>query len=106
MDIRHHRRAGLRVLVAVTGLAYIGSLQSDSYRCGSKLVRTGDTSGRVLQICGAPKHKDRGRQEIRIKGKPRDVAVERWYYQKGSQRLGRVVLLYRGKVVAIETQGR
>lgn len=106
MESRLQFIAGLPALFAVAGLAFISPLQSDSYRCGSKLVRSGDSAGRVLQICGEPKHKDRGRHEIRVKGKTKDVAVERWYYRKGSQSLGRVVLLHRGKVVAIETQGR
>jgi hypothetical protein len=105
-----NRRIGFKSsvpgLVATGFLVFVGSLQSDSYRCGSKLVRTGDHSGTVLKICGVPRHKDRGREVVKVEGRQKEVSVERWYYQKSANSLERIVLIHRGKVVAIETGGR
>jgi hypothetical protein len=96
-----------RVLIWAIFLVLVAKdIFADSYRCGSKLIRTGDTSGDLLRICGEPRHKDRGHEKIRIEGVNRKMPVERWYYKKSSRSLERVVLVYRGRVVAIDTGGR
>jgi hypothetical protein len=78
----------------------------DSYRCGRKLIRTGDSSGELLRICGEPRFKDRGVERVRIGGKSEQKRVERWYYRKSSRSLDRVFLIHGGKIVAIEVERR
>ena len=80
--------------------------EADSYRCGRKIVRSGDPVSRLLEVCGKPRRKDSGSETIEVSGVPRKVKVQRWYYKQGSRRLERVVLVYRGKVAAIEVGGR
>jgi hypothetical protein len=80
--------------------------EADSYRCGRKLIRTGDSAADVLRICGEPKHKDRGKQLLRLQGTLQNISVERWYYKKSRRSLEHAVLLHRGRVVAIEAGGR
>ena len=80
--------------------------EADSYRCGRKIVRSGDPVSRLLELCGKPKRKDSGSETIEVSGVPRKVRVQRWYYKQGSRRLERVVLVYRGTVAAIEVGGR
>jgi hypothetical protein len=79
-----------------------GFLLADSYRCGRKLVRTGDTRQALLRICGQPDHKDRGQEQVRIDGRSTKAPVERWYYQKSKRSLQRMVVLHKGRVVSIE----
>lgn len=79
---------------------------ADSYRCGRQLIRTGDTAADVLRACGEPGYKDRGKQALRNKGTTQSLNVERWYYKKSSRSLEHIVLLHRGRVVAIEVGGR
>ena len=79
---------------------------SDSFRCGSKVIRTGDTPGEVMDRCGAPLHKDRGYGDVYVDSSRQSVRVERWYYKNSKRSLGRTVLIYKGKVVGIETGGR
>ncbi|MBT8059277.1 MAG: DUF2845 domain-containing protein [Gammaproteobacteria bacterium] len=78
----------------------------DSYRCGRKLIRTGDSTGDLLRICGEPRFRDRGVERVRIGGKSEQKRVERWYYRKSPRSLDRVVLIHGGKVVAIEIERR
>lgn len=95
------------VLIGAILLAFVTKdIFADSYRCGRKLIRTGDTSGDLLRICGEPRHKDRGHENIKVEGVNRKMPVERWYYKKSSRSLERIVLVYRGRVVAIDTGGR
>ena len=79
---------------------------ADSYRCGRKLIHTGDSTADVLRVCGEPLAKDRGQADVRIDGVTRNVTVQRWHYKQSARSLGRVVLLHRGRVVAIEMGSR
>ena len=79
---------------------------ADSYRCGRKLIRTGDTSADVLRVCGQPEARDRGRAEVRVDGVAKRVPVERWHYKQGTRSLSRIVNIHRGRVVSIEVGSR
>jgi hypothetical protein len=92
--------------IACLWLVSQADLFADSYRCGRKLIRSGDTSGTVQRVCGEPLYKDRGSESVTIDGLSKTVPVERWYYKKSARSLERIVLLYRGRVVEIEVGGR
>ena len=84
----------------------IPETSADSYRCGRKLVTTGDSRSDLLRICGEPVYRDKGYENITIEGVPGRVHVERWYYRKSKRSLERKVLLYRGEVTGIEVSDR
>jgi hypothetical protein len=79
---------------------------ADSYRCGRKLIRTGDTAADVLRVCGEPRYKDRGKESLRLDGATQQLSVERWYYKRSRRSLEHIVLLHRGRVVAVEVGSR
>jgi len=79
---------------------------ADSYRCGRKLIRTGDTAADVLRVCGEPRYKDRGKESLRMDGGTQQLSVERWYYKRSRRSLEHIVLLHRGRVVAVEVGSR
>jgi hypothetical protein len=88
-------------------LAVYGSeLSADSFRCGRKLIKTGDSTSDLIRVCGEPRHKDRGEEKIKVKGVVKNTSVQRWYYKKSSRSLERVVLIYKGRVSAIEVGER
>ena len=70
-------------------------LQADSYRCGHKLIRTGDTTAHVLSLCGEPQYRERGNEEIRYDGRRQRLPVQRWYYRRNDRSLWRVVMIYK-----------
>jgi hypothetical protein len=82
------------------------SLQADSFRCGRKLVSTGDTSGELVRACGEPRHKDRGYKKIRVDSTSKKVSVERWYYKKSARSLEHIIVLYQGRIAAVDVGGR
>lgn len=104
MGMRHPNFIPVLVLVCAMLLPLIA--QSDSYRCGRKIVRNGDTSSELLRICGKPLHKDRGKARIRINGSMREASVQRWYYKKNARSLERIILIYKGNIAGIETGSR
>jgi hypothetical protein len=106
MDIRCRRStgaAGLALALALLGAAWV---EADSYRCGRKLIRTGDSVGDVLRVCGEPLYKDRGEAALRVDGVSKRVSVQRLYYRQGRRGLPHAVLVHKGRVVAIEIGSR
>jgi hypothetical protein len=93
----------LSLVIVVTS---VPACEADSFRCGRKLIRDGDTKADVLRVCGDPIAKDRGRADVRIDGSTRNVSVERWHYKRSSRSLSRIVNIYRGEVVSIEVGSR
>ena len=102
MDICSRKTA----LAFATLWVVCSEIQADSYRCGRKLIRTGDSAADVLRVCGEPGYKDRGQQMLRQGGVEKSARVERWYYRKSRRSLEHVVLIHQGRVVAIEYGGR
>lgn len=94
------------VLFAAALLWSSSEAAADSYRCGRKILKSGDSSADVLRLCGEPRHKDRGQESFRLNGARQVVSVERWYYKKSSRSLERIVVIYRGKVISIEVGAR
>lgn len=100
---RYRVRAGLLALV---GGLLAGELAADSMRCGRALVRTGDSPAALLERCGEPNYRGRGYAEVQThKGKQR-IRVERWHYKRNERSLERIVLVYRGEIVGMETGRR
>lgn len=100
------RTIKLSALAACLLLVHSSPLFADSYRCGQKLIRVGDTKRDVLRTCGEPDYKDRGIEQIKIDGTTRSTSVQRWYYKKSRRSLERVVLIYKGRVRGIEVGSR
>lgn len=61
---------------------------ADSMRCGTHLVRAGDTKLEVLRHCGEPDLRE-------IVSGADEPKVEQWYYERGSRQFPRV-LTFRG----------
>ena len=92
------------LLVVLCLLAH--DLGADSYRCGRRIVRDGDSVAQLLALCGEPRFKNSASSTIKVDGIYKQVRVQRWHYKKGNRSLERIVLIYRGKIAAIEVGGR
>lgn len=79
---------------------------ADSYRCGRKIVRDGDSADDLLRVCGEPQHKERTRTFMTVDGHYRKVSVQRWYYRKSERSLEHVMLIYEGRIAAIDVADR
>lgn len=95
------------IAVALLLLGFVSAVHADSYRCGRKLVRTGDSASRVLSLCGEPEARQRG---AAASGSPRDSGgrgrVELWFYRRSSRSLEHVITIRDGQVLSIEVVGR
>ncbi|MGH8480355.1 MAG: DUF2845 domain-containing protein, partial [Gammaproteobacteria bacterium] len=69
------RRNRLIVAALIAGLA-VSTVRADTFRCGTHVVRPGDTSFEVLRKCGRPA------SQQQISG-ANERFVEQWYYEPG-----------------------
>lgn len=109
----------LGALVLLMAFPQTGS--ADSFRCGGKLINTGDRTIDVISKCGPPDWKDEHIEKRleRVYNDPyhRDqdyrepvaavveVRVEEWYYNSGPHRFIRILRFENGTLVSIETGG-
>ena len=78
---------------------WVGRVQGNTFRCGSELVYTGDSTVRVLLRCGPPSHK-----EIISPGVEGPL-VEKWYYNCGYSDFLYVLRFVNGVLDSIENLG-
>ncbi|MBU2710108.1 DUF2845 domain-containing protein [Zooshikella harenae] len=114
----------LSLLTLTTCIGFSANTYSDSMRCGSKLVKSGDSTTQVILTCGEPLQKEylgtrvtEDRTHIRYSNPDHDettgrtyiskkeVIVEKWTYGKKGQFL-KFLIFRDGVLDEIETGGR
>jgi len=84
---------------------------SNTLRCGNKLVEIGDTADAVRKICGEPDSIERDAKTFRNGGRlggicfHGTVPIERWTYDRGATRFTAILTLADGKLVRIAFAG-
>ena len=66
----------------------------NSFRCGTKLVRVGDSKGHVLNNCGPP--------TLKIPGRAGTGGGDVWVYNRGSVKTSRILRFTGSKITAID----
>ncbi len=78
------------------------SAEADSFRCGTRIVVTGDSVSRLIESCGQPSLRYKAKETIRSDGRRLTTGVTHWIYERGRKK-NMVVSVRSGKVVKIET---
>ena len=76
--------------------------EAGSFRCGTKIVVTGDSISRLIKNCGQPSLRYKAKESIRADGRRLTTSVTHWIYERGSKK-AMVVSVLSGKVVKIAT---
>ena len=115
-SVRLQDYPGMRALLALIALLGVSPVFADAMRCGSRLVRDGDTQTAVRELCGEPSDVQ-SRSLLRrpsyfMNGRYYyfgdalvEVPVEVWTYNFGPYKLMRRVRFVDGLVEEIETLG-
>jgi len=112
-------RSAARSLVVAAGallLVVCNAAGADSMRCGSRIVKDGDTMEKVLAVCGEPAIRSRtwiqrppqyelGGWTYSFPG-TEDVPVDSWTYDFGPNKLMQRVRFVAGQVESIVTLGK
>ena len=98
----------MRWICGLSNMKYLVSLllflathaQADSFRCGTRIVVTGDSISRLIKACGQPTVKYKAKESIKSGGNRKSTGVTQWVYDRGRKK-NMVVSVHSGKVVKI-----
>lgn len=78
-------------------------LSADSFRCGRAIVKSGDSSGKLVSSCGDPSRKFTSKEIITDDGRQVRAGVSNWVYSRAGKR-DMVVMLYNGVIVKMRVE--
>jgi hypothetical protein len=86
------------------------AFRHSTWRCGNRLVATGDFFGDVLHRCGEPTHRSAATEVVTFRlasglEVSRIVALETWAYDRGPRELLRFLTFRDGRLVRIAEGG-
>jgi hypothetical protein len=92
------------LLLAIAGSAF--GFGHATYRCGNRLVATGDSFGEVLYRCGEPDFRAASTEVVTVRltsglEVSRIVGVETWTYDRGPRELLRFLTFRDGRLIRI-----
>lgn len=108
-------KTGILIVSLVFGMCMSVQVHAESMRCGKKVVKTGDSTSKVLATCGEPFQREFvGVEKSKIKEEidqgsvteTKEVKVEKWTYNFGAGTLLRLLTFKDGMLVEIETGDR
>ncbi len=107
------RATGSRMVVACAVL--LAAVPAYAFRCGTRVITSGDPADKVLQFCGSPasvqtRHAERpyvdefGRSYL-SRGLVEEVVIEEWTYNLGPNQFIRLVRIENGRVAEVKSLG-
>lgn len=91
----------MRYLALMSLALMFDKAAADGFRCGTRLVVTGDPVTRLTRACGQPDRTFRARINISRRGQQELAAVTQWVYARRGKRAV-IVSILGGEVVHIE----
>lgn len=90
-----------RVLIMILMISLGGNLAADSFRCGRKIVKTGESSNALIKKCGQPVRKLKSNEQVKLDGQQKRTAVSNWVYERRNKK-DMIVSVKNGTVVRLE----
>jgi len=91
------------LLLPLAVILLANTASADSFRCGRKLVKQGDSSSALLKKCGKPGHKFSSKTSVSERGRVSKVSVSNWVYERTGKR-DMVVSVRSGTIIKIELE--
>ena len=89
-----------RILLLTAALILANSVAADSFRCGRKVIKQGDSSSELVKKCGKPVRKFSSKEAIDKQGRQSTVSVSNWVYERNRKK-DIVVSVRSGTVIKI-----
>jgi len=71
-----------KLLLLTISIFFSGIAEADSFRCGRKVVKQGDSSSSLTKKCGNPLRKYSSKEIVTDQGRQSNVAVSNWVYER------------------------
>ncbi len=89
-----------KLILLIVFLMLSGIASADSFRCGRKVVKVGDSSNALIKKCGDPVRKYSSKEIVTEDGRSYKASVKNWVYgRKGSH--DKIVSIRNGAIVKI-----
>ncbi len=72
----------IKKTLAVVLLVISTQVDAGSFRCGTRIVKTGDSISRLVDACGKPALKYKVKESIRSGGSRKTTGVTNWIYPR------------------------
>ncbi len=100
-------------LAVASALLALAAAPAYAFRCGTRIITSGDPADKVLQFCGSPVSVQTHRAERpyidaygrSYRGMLEEVVIEEWTYNLGPTQFMRLVRLENGLVVEVKPLG-
>lgn len=74
---------------------------ADSFRCGRKVVKSGESTNALIKKCGHPVRKYSGKETVTDQGRSLLVAVSNWVYERNGKK-DMIVTVRSGAIVRMQ----
>ena len=89
-------------IVLLTALVLVSNIAlSDSFRCGRKLVKLGESSNALVKKCGNPIRKYSSSEMVYDNGRQKRAGVSNWVYQRRGKN-DMIVSVRGGRVIKLQ----
>ena len=90
-----------RLILLLASILFSNATTADSFRCGRKLVKQGDSSSILVKKCGNPARKFSSRVSVTDQGRQSMVAVSNWVYERNGKK-DMIVSVRSGTIIKVE----
>ena len=71
-----------KLLLLTVSIFFSGISEADSFRCGRKIVKQGDSASSLIKKCGNPVRKYSSKEMVNDQGRQSKVSVSNWVYER------------------------
>lgn len=89
------------LLLLTVFFLFSSELLANSFRCGRKVVKPGDSANSLIKKCGSPVRKYSSKETVSDNGHRSNVSVSSWVYERNGKK-DMIVSVYSGAVVKIQ----
>jgi len=90
-----------KLLLFIVSILFFGIVEADSFRCGRKIVKQGDSGSSLIRKCGNPVRKYSSKELVNDQGRQARVAVSNWVYER-TRGKDMIVSVRSGTVIKIQ----
>lgn len=90
-----------KILLLSATIILSSTSAADSFRCGRKVVKQGDSGNELVKKCGKPVRKFSSKEIISEQGRQSKVSVSNWIYERNRKK-DIVVSVRGGTIIKIQ----
>jgi len=90
-----------KLVLLMVSILFSNIATADSFRCGRKIVKQGDSGSSLIRKCGNPVRKYSSKEMVDDQGRQSRVAVSNWVYERNRGK-DMIVSVRSGTVIKIQ----